>query len=604
MADDTSKPIIERLINWLVSTKLVKWLDAVAGWIRKFLKVAHLVRFSFWISVLGSASLFATNQSTDILRVIAEDTEHPIRSWLLFMFSGLTLSLMSWYWARALIYRFAPEALHAPRGKPEGIAARWLPRVCGMIPFIGIGIALRQAAQGLDAHELSRVWLMHLFWLNLLEGVIVTVGLFFRRKVAKVISSHVSFWPEQVKRDGTNKLTDLPRITWRILVFTVALSVVLFVVFTTSKGEIEFASWLGTASLILLTVAAWIAFGSFFVIYFGKLVRLPILTPLLLVALLFSYFDWNDNHEIRSFNRPIQTAPQDFDAAFAARWATRADKDDYKDRPYPVFIVTAEGGGITAGFFAAMVLTEIQGRSTAFAQHVFAVSGVSGGSIGSAVYAGLVKRCTNNLPSVQLPGQGQGIAVKSVGPLQDSADAVLRDDYLSPLLSAFLYPDLVQRFLPFPINSWDRARAIEERFETSWTKNATCDGKTRLGTNEFSQPFYEFFGNFPNNSTPALFFNTTNVETGERMFVTNLRTRNARFDTLPALYDVDRYLNPPFSSAAFLSARFPLVTPAGFLYDYDNRLKLRYVDGGYYENSGTATGYSILMSLKLERDQY
>src|SRR5205085_2684697 len=69
-------------------------------------------------------------------------------------------------------------------------------------------------------------------------------------------------------------------------------------------------------------------------------------------------------------------------------------------------------------------------------------------------------------------------------------------------------------------------------------------------------------------------------------------------------YDVDRYLNPPFSSAAFLSARFPLVTPAGFLYDYDNRLKLRYVDGGYYENSGTATGYSILMSLRLDRDQY
>jgi len=601
MTDDAAKPIIERLINWLVKMRLVGWLDDVAGWIRRFLRIAHLVRFSFWISVLGSASLFATNQSTDILRVIAEDTEHPIKSWLLFMFSGLTLSLMSWYWARALIYRFAPDALHAQPGKPEGIAARWLPRVCGMIPFIGIGIALRQAAQGLEPQELSRVWLMHLFWLNLFEGLIVAVGLIVRRKIAKFLSSRVPLWPEQVKREGAKQLTDLPRITWRILVFTVALSVILFVVFTTSKGEIEFASWLGTASLVLLTVAAWIAFGSFFVIYFGKLVRLPILTPLLLLALLFSYFDLNDNHEIRSFNRPVQTAPQDFDDAFAAWWATRADKDDYKDRPYPVFIITAEGGGITAGYFAAMVLTAIQDRAPAFAQHVFAVSGVSGGSIGSAVYAGLVKRCTNNLPSTQLPG-AQAIAVTAVGPLQESADAVLGDDYLSPLLSAFLYPDLVQRFLPFPINSWDRARAIEGRFETSWAKHATCDGKTLLGSSDFSQPFYEFFGNFPNNSTPALFFNTTSVETGERMFVSNLRTRYARFDTLPALYDVDKYLNLPFSSAACLSGRFPLVTPAGFLYDYDNRLKLRYVDGGYYENSGTATGYNILMSLKVDGD--
>src|SRR5437868_3204272 len=239
MADDTSKPIIERLINWLVSTKLVKWLDAVAGWIRKFLKVAHLVRFSFWISVLGSASLFATNQSTDILRVIAEDTEHPIKSWLLFMFSGLTLSLMSWYWARALTYRFAPDALHAQPGKPEGIAARWLPRVCGMIPFIGIGIALRQAAQGLEPQELSRVWLMHLFWLNLFEGLIVAVGLIVRRKVAKILRARVPFWPEPVMREGTAKLTDLPEVTWRILVFTVALSVILLILFTASKGAIE-----------------------------------------------------------------------------------------------------------------------------------------------------------------------------------------------------------------------------------------------------------------------------------------------------------------------------------------------------------------------------
>src|SRR5229473_7733953 len=98
MTDHTSKPIIERLINWLVSTKLVKWLDAVAGWIRRFLKVAHLVRFSFWISLLGSAALFATSQSSEILRVIAEDSEHRPRALILFTISVLALSLMSWYW--------------------------------------------------------------------------------------------------------------------------------------------------------------------------------------------------------------------------------------------------------------------------------------------------------------------------------------------------------------------------------------------------------------------------------------------------------------------------------------------------------------------------
>jgi hypothetical protein len=345
-------------------------------------------------------------------------------------------------------------------------------------------------------------------------------------------------------------------------------------------------------------VASWIAFGSFFVIYFGKLIRLPILTPLLLLAFLFSYFDLNDNHEIRSFKQPIQNAPQDFDQAFQKWWNSRADKDSYKDRPYPVFIITAEGGGITAGYFTATVLTAIQDRSPAFAQHIFAISGVSGGSIGSAVYAGLAQRCTNNLPTEKLPGQGQPLAWRDVGPLQNSADTILKDDYLSPLLSAALYPDLLQRFLPFPINRWDRARALEERLENSWAMRATCDGSKPPGTSELSQPFYDFFRNFPNNSTPAMFFNTTNVETGERMFVTNLLPREPRFDTLPALADVNNSFNLPFSSAACLSARFPVVTPSGFV--GAGGRKFRFVDGGYYENSGTATAYNILMSLQMD----
>src|SRR5260370_17149672 len=151
------------------------------------------------------------------------------------------------------------------------------------------------------------------------------------------------------------------------------MSALLFVLFTTSTGQIEVASWFGPASLVLLSVAAWIAFGSFFVIYFGKLIRLPILTPLLLLAFLFSYFNWNDNHEVRHFDQEIRSKPQDFDKAFQAWWAARADKDSYKDRPYPVFIVTAEGGGITAGYFTAAVLTAIQDRAPAFPQHIFSI---------------------------------------------------------------------------------------------------------------------------------------------------------------------------------------------------------------------------------------
>jgi hypothetical protein len=598
---------VQRLFDWLVKTPVLKRLGSLAEWIKNFRNVACLVRFSFWISILGSAALFATSQSMDVLRVIVEDPEHRFRRLIVFTISVLVLSMMSWYWARALIYRFEPATLDLPKREARAIAGRWMPRVCGLIPFIGLGYALWHAAhpEGPKTSDEGDRWLMILFWLNLAEGLLVGVGLYFRHTFAKWLQSRLATvsptlgkaWPENVKSSGTTGLTDLPPLTWIAMLSTTLFALVLLIVFSTSPGQIRFSGYFGPAALVLLSVASWIVLGSFFFIYVGKIVRLPIFTLLLLLAIFFSYFDWNDNHEVRSFDQPVVSAPQDFDAAFAAWWKSRADKESYQGRPYPVFIVTAEGGGITTAYFTATVLTAIQDRSPAFAQHVFAISGVSGGSVGAAVYSGLAKRCVRNLPINELPGQGQPIVRTKSGELQNSADAILTADYLSPVLSAFLYPDLLQRFLPFPVNSLDRARALEARLETSWAEHATCGGNPSSGTNVMSEPFYDLFREFPNLAIPALFFNTTRVETGEQMLVTNLMPSKDRFHRVTSLYSVNSSFNPPLSTAAFLSARFPLVTPAGFISSENG--KVRYVDGGYYENSGTATAYNILMSLKV-----
>ena len=596
MANQESNRIIDVLAR--IAEKIGKGLVALADWIREFHSVARLARFSFWISVLGSAAFFATSQSMEILRVIGEDREHRAWALSLFAISALIFSLMSWYWARVLIYRFEPDKLDLPHRDPRAIAARWVPRVCGIIPFVGIGYALLRATNWLQRKDEADCWLVFLFWLNLVEGVTVFISLYLRHKIAKLLRARFSkIWPAKVKSKGTNSITDLPTITWVVLLLTVAFSTILFILFTTSPGQIRVSGYLGPAPLVLISVASWIAFGSFFVIYFGKLIRLPILTPLLILAFLFSYFDLNDNHAVRSLTKS-EVGPREFDQAFQDWYDARSDKASFKDRPYPVFIVTAEGGGITTGYFTATVLTAIQDRAPNFAQHVFAISGVSGGSVGAAVYAGLAKRCGKNVAAAELPGRTAPLDTFA-GELQKSADQVLGDDYLSPALSAFLYPDLLQRFLPFAIPSWDRARAIEARFETSWAEHATCDGKPFSGQNELSNSFYDFFTGFPKDATPAIFFNTTHVESGERMFVTNLRPPNCRFDTLPALANINESFNLPFSSAALLSGRFPVITPAGFINNAQGA-KLRYVDGGYYENSGAATAFNILMSLKVK----
>jgi hypothetical protein len=61
-----------------------------------------------------------------------------------------------------------------------------------------------------------------------------------------------------------------------------------------------------------------------------------------------------------------------------------------KDKTYPVFIVAAQGGGISAGYHAALSLARLYDECPEFARHVFAISAVSGGSLGSAVFAELL----------------------------------------------------------------------------------------------------------------------------------------------------------------------------------------------------------------------
>lgn len=611
--------------------RLIERLDAIASWLREFFSVTHLVRFSFWISIVGSVALFATSESMEILRVIVEDRKHQVRGPVLFGTAALFFGLMSWYWARVLIYLIEPQLLRDPAWKnpgkswlaqvwqqirhafndPRRLAAVWIPRICGLIPFVGIAYSLYHAAnpqghpdQDPDTHQR----LMLIFYLTILTGFLFLLALYYRRPLADYFrKTFPGIWPEAIKTKGPARVRDLPLITLAILGLTLLFSFLLFIIFYTTTGQVRMAGWIGPAQLLLFTAGIWIALGSTFIVYLGKLIRLPILTPLLILALVFSYFDLNDNHRIRDYNdnrrargeRPVQRVLPDFKEQFNSWLQGRKDRDEFKGRPYPVFIVTAEGGGITTAYYTALVLSAIQDRNPAFAQHVFAISGVSGGSVGTAVYAGLNAKCQATQVAT-LPSQANW--KDDAGPWQTSADKILRDDYLSPVLAAALYPDLVQRFLPFPMESWDRARALEERLELSWIKGASCSGESPTESNELSQPYYDFWKDFANGAVPAVYFNTTSVERGERMVVNNLGSNDKLFDNLETLSQMNDMVDPPFSTATFLSARFPIISPAGYIIAGGH--KFRYVDGGYYENSGTDTANDILSALHLNQTQY
>jgi 6-phosphogluconolactonase/glucosamine-6-phosphate isomerase/deaminase len=61
-----------------------------------------------------------------------------------------------------------------------------------------------------------------------------------------------------------------------------------------------------------------------------------------------------------------------------------------------VFVVSAAGGGIYAASIAALFLARMQDECPTFAQHVFAISSVSGGSLGAGIFNSLAKQRAEN----------------------------------------------------------------------------------------------------------------------------------------------------------------------------------------------------------------
>jgi hypothetical protein len=210
------------------------------------------------------------------------------------------------------------------------------------------------------------------------------------------------------------------------------------------------------------------------------------------------------------------------------------------------------------------------------------VSGVSGGSVGAAVFTAL---CAEKRDSEKIRGM---------------AATLCGADHLAPTLGALLYPDFVQRFLPAALLP-DRAAAFEGSWEHAWPSGA--------GVNRFAQSFSALWAKTDHIWLPALFFNTTMVETGKRAICSNLPIRTAGGGQFIDAQDFHANLRDagpgagawqdvPLSAAVHASARFPIVSPPGRLPS-----GARVVDGGYFENSAATTGIDVLNAVTKRLDQ-
>jgi len=330
--------------------------------------------------------------------------------------------------------------------------------------------------------------------------------------------------------------------------------------------SIEIAQAIGPLNLLLLFSFSLGAVLSSLVLA-GRRTGIPFTLLLLVGAFVFSYYDLNDNHPVRGEWGDNNLAQ--FEGTFVAWRAGRPDPT--QDRPYPVILVSAEGGGIRAAYFTGITLARIVDHCPRASAHIFAISAVSGGAVGATVFAAAMKADPPNMRDPRC-----SMSAPTDGRYERRVAAVLQDDLLSPLAARMAFPDFMQRFLPFPVDSFDRQIGFERSLELAFQREFNSDLLTR-----------RFDDLTPDNTSPAspyLLLNTTWVETGERVPVAPFIFQGEDISWINSLQMIEAGFHPRASAAAGMSARFPFVSPAGYI--RQTNLKHRYVDGGYIDNSG------------------
>jgi hypothetical protein len=324
---------------------------------------------------------------------------------------------------------------------------------------------------------------------------------------------------------------------------------------------------------------------------------------------------YNSPKEIGTTQTQNSAALKTVQQSFSSWWQKRASAPGLAQTPYPVYIIAAQGGGIYAAAASALFLAKIQDRQPCFLEHVFAISGVSGGAIGATIFSALAAsdRSAAGIGFGKCPPAGEQ------GPALGAKLAeTLEDDYFSPVVGAIL-PDLLG-------DTWGRAEALERSLI------ASLSSRHAIAATKLTEPY---IAHFNSDLLPALVLNTTSAETGYRVAfapfsisssrdrslytfgdaellagadaktVTSCRDRTDADATLRETRQATGKEKPKPAArqevslmfAAVAAARFPLIVPPYSL-TAASGCRLNFVDGGYADNSGSLTALDLYRALK------
>jgi hypothetical protein len=324
---------------------------------------------------------------------------------------------------------------------------------------------------------------------------------------------------------------------------------------------------------------------------------------------------WLDNRGVQPAGGKLSDSPAD--SCFAPTSVSGQAKQ------YPVYIIAVEGGGIYAASAGSMFLARLQDENPCFSDHVFAISAVSGGAIGSTIFQTLEATRLNALlmtsaspatlaQNANAPLQQMASSIDASQPCQPAGNTASKDfslegqvcriiegDHFSPLVGS-IFPELLG------FVSKGRAKELAASFQYSVKVESEPAGVT-LGAH--------YTDHWRSNSkAPALVLNATWVETGYRTAFAPFPL-HAIDDSLYSFLDQNMPMNSGESliDAAVVSARFPFVLPPysieieptvadhpqqGTAVAEKTVERWNFVDGGYSDSSGAATALSMYKALQ------
>ena len=412
------------------------------------------------------------------------------------------------------------------------------------------------------------------------------------------------------------------RLTIKIKATFVATAVGLFVLFfwtNLKNGQIanrlEFAFPTLAFVLVIATFGLWFLAGlSFF------LDRYRVSVVVISCLLIFGPKQCNSTsgehyYAVKTLDRPV-SAPSPADVITSR----------LLDPAKPYIIVTASGGGIHAAAWTAQVMhlletkfaedPELASANYSFHDHLLLASGVSGGSGGLMPY--LLEYTLPQGPQGAFSGSGFKTRT-TAPPACSSLEAVAWGlEYYD------LYRLLFTTEFPFSLHGDqrpDRSWALAEAFNRNLHDVNCKDDAASAQPNANAFTLYDAATLLRKGRMPAFTFNTTSEETGNRFLLSDYTVpppppnpNKLETDFVPSESFLEVYAQKndcgktekgepkkcnadlPLATAARLSATFPYVSSATRIPPRYMDHAYHFLDGGYFDNDGTASVIEFLKS--------